>query len=349
MKILVIQQKMIGDVLTSSILFEALKKKYPTAELHYMIYPSTRAVVENNPFIDKIIKYNTDYNINILGFLRFLSRVKAASYDVVIDTYSKISTGIIAKYSGAATTISFHKEYTKQFYTHTFKYKDKPQTKAGLAIENRMLLLQALHHDFPLEAKPVIYLSEEEKTESKKKILAAGLNPDYPIIMCGILGSSKNKCYPSPKMGKILDEIVLQVENAQLLLNFKPSQQPEAEQIIALCAGTTKNRIFKNLYEKELRSFIITSSLCDAYVGNEGGAANIAKALSMPTFSIYSPFIRKEDWAIYEDGVRNKSVHPEDFSKESPASYESLNPEFFLNDLRDFLQKNISKKIQKQA
>jgi len=37
MKILVIQIKMIGDVLTSSILFEALRKEFPTAELHYMI------------------------------------------------------------------------------------------------------------------------------------------------------------------------------------------------------------------------------------------------------------------------------------------------------------------------
>jgi len=41
MKILVIQQKMIGDVLTSSILFEALRTQYKEATLHYLINENT--------------------------------------------------------------------------------------------------------------------------------------------------------------------------------------------------------------------------------------------------------------------------------------------------------------------
>ena len=55
MKILIIQQKMIGDVLTSSILFEALRTQYKEATLHYLINQNTVAVVENNPYIDEFI------------------------------------------------------------------------------------------------------------------------------------------------------------------------------------------------------------------------------------------------------------------------------------------------------
>ena len=60
MKILIIQNKMIGDVLTSSILFEALKQKYPTSVLHFVINPATLPVLENNPFIDEFIYLNND-------------------------------------------------------------------------------------------------------------------------------------------------------------------------------------------------------------------------------------------------------------------------------------------------
>ena len=49
MKILVIQQKMIGDVLTSSILFEVLRAKYPNAQLDYLVNSHTLPVIENNP------------------------------------------------------------------------------------------------------------------------------------------------------------------------------------------------------------------------------------------------------------------------------------------------------------
>ncbi len=346
MKILVIQQKMIGDVLTSSILFEVLRKKYPAAELHFMIYPNTRAVVEKNPFIDQIVEFNPDLNINVIGFFQFLTKTKSTAYDVVIDAYSKISTGIVAKYSGATVRVSFHKEYTKQFYNHTYRYKDYPETNAGLAIENRMLLLQALNDDFPKKAKPVIYISQEEKIEAKSKFLAAGLNPDLPVVMCGILGSSKVKSYPAVYMAKILDQIVKQVENVQLLFNYIPSQECEAEQIFELCDASTKKSFFSDVYEKSLRGFINNCALCDIYVGNEGGAANIAKALSVPTFSIYSPLVRKLDWAIYEDGISNTSIHPGDFSDDTTRSYNDLNPEIFQNKLRDFLHKNISQKIQ---
>ncbi len=346
MRILVIQQKMIGDVLTSSILFEVLRKKYPAAELHYMIYPNTRAVVENNPFIDKIVEFNPDLNINVVGFFQFLRKTKRVSYDIVIDTYSKISTGIIAKYSGANVRVSFHKEYTKQFYNHTYRYKEKPETNAGLAIENRMLLLQALDADFPVQAKPVIYISQEEKLEAERKFQAAGLNSDFPVVMCGILGSSRIKSYPAVYMAKVLDQIVRQVENVQLLFNYIPAQEFEAEQIFELCAAPTKKRFFSSVYEKSLRGYINNCALCDIYVGNEGGAANIAKALSIPTFSIYSPLVRKLDWAIYEDGKSNKSIHPGDFSEDNPGSYKDLNPEIFQNELRDFLHNNISQKIQ---
>ena len=46
MKILVIQQKMIGDVLVSSILCENLRYAYPDAQIDYLIYDSTKTVVE---------------------------------------------------------------------------------------------------------------------------------------------------------------------------------------------------------------------------------------------------------------------------------------------------------------
>ena len=55
MKVLVIQIKMIGDVLASTVICEAIKKEHPDWEVHYLIQKSTFPVVENNPFIDKVI------------------------------------------------------------------------------------------------------------------------------------------------------------------------------------------------------------------------------------------------------------------------------------------------------
>jgi len=55
MKILVIQQKMLGDVLLSSILMTHLKNIYPTSEIHYLVNKGLEPVLQNNISIDKVV------------------------------------------------------------------------------------------------------------------------------------------------------------------------------------------------------------------------------------------------------------------------------------------------------
>ena len=57
MKILVIQQKMIGDVLVSTIICNNLRKAYPDAQIDYLVYESTIPVLEGNPNIDNVLLF----------------------------------------------------------------------------------------------------------------------------------------------------------------------------------------------------------------------------------------------------------------------------------------------------
>ncbi len=316
---------MIGDVLTTSILFEALRGEYPEAELHYLIYPHTRAVVENNPFIDQIIEYKPLIEKNPVKFFNFLREIKQGGYTIIIDVYSKISTGLIAFSSGASIRIGYQKSYTKPFYSTTFNYKNIATTHAGLAIENRMLLLNPLKSNFPKEIKPRIFLPAENLVQGRRRLESSGISFEHPLIMFGILGSSERKSYPLKYMASLLDTIAIQLKNVQILFNYLPSQKQEALQVFNYCSSFTRSRIFINIYEESLEDFILNCAACDLFIGNEGGAANIAKALCIPTFSIYSPSIKKKYWAIYEDGKQNKSIH--------------------LEELRQDLFKNKSKKI----
>ena len=107
MKILVIQKKRIGDVLTSTIILEALKERFPNAELHYLVYENSYAVVKNNKFIDKIVVLDEKSRKGKLAFLTFLFKIRKDNYDIVIDAYGKPNSVILAWFSGAKKTISF--------------------------------------------------------------------------------------------------------------------------------------------------------------------------------------------------------------------------------------------------
>src|SRR5690606_32765749 len=92
-----------------------------------------------------------------------------------------------------------------------------------------------------------------------------------------------------------------------------------------------------------LREFLALTSHCDALIGNEGGAVNMAKALNIPTFSIFSPQIEKKVWAVYQDEL-NVAVHIDDFQvkeeeKAGKTGYDRFSPDLFNSQLNLFLEK----------
>lgn len=351
-KILVIQQKMVGDVLTCTVLFEILKKHIPNSQLDYLINSTTSPVVLNNPFIDNLILFDEDSGKK-LSYLRQLGKkIQREEYDIVIDPYSKLSSNLLTYYSKAPVRISFKKWYTDFLYTKTYRRKKKANTIAGIAIEDRIALIENLIKEKISLVQPKIYLSDKEIEEAKKILVQQNINSKNPLLMISILGSNSLKTYPSNYMAQLLDWLSDLIPNAQVLFNYIPSQKEKAKEIFEKCNAKTQKQIRLDIYGKSLREFIAICHHCDAVIGNEGGAINIGKALGKKTFSVFSPWIRKEAWNIFEDGVDTDSVHLKDFipeiyterepkelKKQATELYQKLKPELFKEKYLTFLKR----------
>jgi len=271
-------------------------------------------------------------------------------YDAVIDVYSKVGSARISKATKAKKRIGYKKWYTQPIYTDVYSYHYTPYTEAGLAIENRMKLLQAIDQEFPKVLKPKLYVTKTEITVAKKLLDPYRRDSEQKLFMIGILGSALNKTYPLPYLANILDSIVSKT-GAQLLFNYIPKQIDQVEKLFSFCSEKTQKHILKNVYGKSLREFIALTTQCDALIGNEGGAINMAKALDIPTFAIFSPWIRRAAWALYEN-EQNCVVHLQDYKsnlyktkslkdikKRQQYYYSLLQPTLFQDKLNLFLDR----------
>ncbi|KJD34653.1 glycosyltransferase [Tamlana nanhaiensis] len=350
MKILIIQQKMIGDVLTTSILFEALRLEFPQAQLDYLINEHTYPVVDQNPFIDNFIFFTKAEEQSKRALFRLAKTIKQTQYDAVIDVYSKFSSNFITALSGAKLKISKYKWYTSFIYSHTFKESKIPKTIAGLAIENRLELLKPILNKTPEIIQPKIYLTSEELKNSKHYLEQNNINLSQPLYMISVLGSGLNKTYPFDYMATLIDDVVA-TTNAQILFNYIPNQIKDAQAIYNLCKPETQKHIKFDVFGKSLREFMAITKHCTALIGNEGGAVNMAKALNVSTFTIFSPWIVKAAWNMFEDGKQHVSIHLNDVKpelyidkkrKEIKASYriyyEAFTPDLISNKLKAFLK-----------
>lgn len=337
---------MIGDVLTSSILFEAIKAKYFDAELHYVVNTHTYPVVKKHPLIDKFIFINAETESNKLLFLKFLNSIRKERYDYVIDVYGKISSALICLFAKSKIKIAYHKRHSSFIYSHTVKRLQKPENNSSLALENRMRLLEPLGINFS-NILPKIYLSKKEIEQSRTILKTHKVDFKKNLYMISVLGSCEKKTYPLKYIAELIDTIAGN-GNAQILFNYIPKQKHDAQKVLDYCKPQTKKHIFFNLYGKNLREFMAITYHCKALIGNEGGANNIAKALNISTFTIFSPGLNKQNWFGNVETNKHVAIHLSDFlklsetdislaKKNTKSYYLKLKPQFIIPQLKTFL------------
>ena len=330
MKVLVIQQKMIGDVLASTVICEAVKDAFPHSEVHYMVQPATRPVVDGNPFVDRIINFHPPIKNRFSNLISYGKALRKEKYDAVIDAYGRWESILPTYYSDAPVRIGWQKWYTGIFYT---KLVLPANNVSGSAIFHRLQLANALTEKMITTVFPKIYLTDDEKIVAARKI--NDLSIQRPIIMISVMGSSEDKSLPAAQMAANID-LIAASGDAMLLFNHIPSQKADAMEIYEHCKVETKAKICLNLDISGLRNFLAVLSHCSALIGNEGGAVNMAKALGIPTFTIFSPWINKSSWDMLNDEERHVAVHLQDFF---PKIYGSDHPKKFRKNSLDLYKK----------
>ena len=352
-KILVIQNKRIGDVLIASTIAQNMKTVFPDSQIDYLVYDFTVGVIENNPSIDNIIAINEKDLKQFLVMKRLIKRIKKTNYDIIFDPYSKLQSRLICYFSGAKMRIGFQKRGRNpwfKFYTHTVPLLEEKTHISGKAIEDRINMFSSF---FPLpenkiDYEPHIFLTDKEKQYNKLD------KYDKPAIMLGILGSTPQKSMPYDYIVTIIDHIT-SCYNVNVLFNYAPNQKDDALSIYEQCQN--KDHIIIDIYEDTIRGFITLMNKCELLVGNEGGIVHISKALDKPTFTIFSPYVLKEHWASFEDGKKHTSIHLleekpnlfDEFSveqrrkiEENPSElYQMLTPEMILKKLTPFLDRQL--------
>jgi ADP-heptose:LPS heptosyltransferase/glycosyltransferase involved in cell wall biosynthesis len=318
-KTLIIQNKYIGDVLVASVIAKNLKKIYPDIEIHFFCYDKAVNILENNPYLDKIISFN-DTELKKLSVLwKYTKEIRSNKYDILIDPYAKLQSRFITLFSGAKQKISFDKPFFKYFYTNVYTEKTEPRIVHCTSIENRCLLLSPFIKDFrQIDFQTEIFLTKEEIENARQLMINSGVSFSKPVLILGILGSSMNKSWPLPYMAELVN-VLLEKYDIDILFNYVPNQQKEVD--ILLKNVEQKDKIYTSILGNNVREFAAILSNSDALIANEGGAINIAKALSKPTYSIYSPHKFRRNWGCYENLAFHQSFHLTDIFPEIYKQY----------------------------
>lgn len=318
-----------GDVLMSSVVFKPLREKFPNAELHFLITENYRQVVQHHEYIDKLIFFEDN-------FFKNLKKLRQESYNIIVDAYSSTATAILCRLSGSKKQVGFYKDYTSFLYSDPVPRRPASDPLMTTAIEHRLQLLEPLGIELR-RYKPEIFITPNELENARLLLKKYGVNGNQKIAIISTFGSSADKSYPY--MARVL-EIIAEHSAAQILCNYLPSQIADFQNLYASLSEMAKLKVVKDFDTRNLRELIAVMQLCSANIGNEGGSTNISKALGIPTFSIFAPFITKNGWNWFEDGQQNSAVHIEDYP-DAEQNYAGFVPKLFEHQLINFVKQHL--------
>jgi heptosyltransferase-1 len=124
-KILVVKPSSLGDVVHSLPFLNALKMRYPEAEVHWVIARGLEGLLEGHPLIDRLIVINKDQWKNLAkagGTAREIAQLfktlRRECYDIAVDLQGLLRSGIITMATGASVRIGFQeaREGSRFFY-----------------------------------------------------------------------------------------------------------------------------------------------------------------------------------------------------------------------------------------
>ena len=104
-RILVIQFRMIGDVLLSTPVVRALRQHYPESYIAFCTEPGPAGVLKGNPYIDEVLIHPRPATWRQEA--RFLRHIRRGRFDLVVDLMGNPRSAVLARISGAPHRLGF--------------------------------------------------------------------------------------------------------------------------------------------------------------------------------------------------------------------------------------------------
>ena len=286
-RILLIKPSSLGDVVHALPVLHGLRRRYPNARIDWLISSSLAPLLEGHDELDELVLFDRRNYGRIafsprvaVEFVRFVRRLRAGRYDLVIDLQGLFRTGFLARASGAPIRIGFAdaREGASFFYNH-----HSPSVPAEThAVDRNYSVARLLgFDDVPIEFH--IPLTDGDRTEADRLLRKAGF--DDARLVAVVPGARwETKVWLPERFTETIDELQAGHDVRCVLLGG-PDETARCAQIAAACRDAPINLVGQT----SLRILAAVLAKTDAVLCHDSGAMHVAVALDRPVVCLIGP------------------------------------------------------------
>ncbi|WP_337864596.1 glycosyltransferase family 9 protein [Ignavibacterium sp.] len=292
--ILIVRTDRIGDVVLSLPLARIIKQHYPKVKVSFLVREYTKALVENNRFVDEVIVLQEDSSKILIN--KNVEQLKKGKFDTAIIVYPTFKIALLIFLAGIKNRIgSGYRLYAFLFSEKVYEHR-KDALKHELEYNLSLLSKLGIEHSggtnnvsFDLDVKK----SSLNNVESLLSSLGIKGKDKFIIIHPGSGGSAVD--LPIEKFIELIK--LLTDKKIKVVLTGSESEKE-------ICDKLTLNEYVFNLAGiLNLDDLIALISISSLLAANSTGPIHIAAALNKFTFGFY-PKVKvcsAKRWGPYTD------------------------------------------------
>ncbi len=268
MNILVIRLSSLGDIILTTPVVRALRRKFPRAAIDFLVMDRFREAIDGNPDISRILEFKRSEHKGLAGIIRFSRRLKPVKYDLVIDLHAKLRSRLICM----------------GLNTRTLRYRKRSLWKT-LGVRLRLIRYQVDDTIVDNYFRPLGTLGIHPGPEklsfafAQQDLKAVNEYKDRIVMAPGAANATKK--WPAEYFGQLG-----RLLNSKIVLIGGPEDIQELETIRQYIGPDSCENMAGRLNLKQSGALLSTARFV---VTNDSGPFHLARAGGRPVFAIFGP------------------------------------------------------------
>ena len=307
-KILLIKLSAVGDVVHTIPVLNKLRRRYPAAQLDWLVTPAIAELLRHHSAITNIIEFereawSTPWRLApFTSYARLAAKLRSAAYDLVVDMHGQFRTATLTLATGAPARIGFDRPRASVWDASPRKFPEQARKHAWQGAREGSWLAYTHHIPVPtldlhavdryLNVGPILGLDKEpadfsfpipQSASSRIDSLLRQYGTDcreIVIIAPGTIWETKQ--WGSEKFARVAGHFIS--KGFAVVLIGSRRERIVCEEVAALAPGAINLAGMTAL--SELAALIHRSTIG---ITNDSGPMHLAVALDRPVISIFGP------------------------------------------------------------
>jgi lipopolysaccharide heptosyltransferase I len=307
-RILLIKLSAVGDVVHTIPVLNKLRRRYPAAQLDWLVTPAIAELLRHNPAISNVIEFaREDWSrpwtlTPFVGYGRLAAKLRANAYDLVVDMHGQFRTAVFTLASGAPVRIGFDRPRAQVWDASPRTFSADARKHAWQGAREGSWLAYTHHIPVPtldihavdryLGVGPILGLDDGPADFSFPLPQAASARVDALLRERGIAGAPlltvapgtiwETKHWGVAKFAEVARHFL--DKGFAVALMGSRRERAVCEQVASLAPGTVD--IAGETTLTELAALIRRSAIS---LTNDSGPMHLAVALDRPVVSVFGP------------------------------------------------------------